>query len=467
MSGADAAEKLDAGASLVQLYSGPHLPRPGAGRRMRIGIPREIKDGEFRVALTPAGVGGDRGTRSSSPELGAAPDFPTTTTGSGRKAGNPWDCDLVVKVKELQEAEYRLPRQGQTVFCFQHFDPEPELLDAALATGATFVAFETVGQATAACRSSRRCRRSPAGSRCRSGVWCLQKQNGGSGVLLRGLDGVAARQGGDPRRRPLSARTRSPWPTGMGARVCRVREEREALPGLERQYPKWNSATTGTLADARRMPISSSAASSRPGQMSPKLITRAMLRGMRPGSVLVDVGIDQGGIAETSRTTSHSEPIYVEEGVVHYCVPNMPAAFARTASLALEKAVLPFVLRSRAERLSHADLGTGIQVTGRQSDARAPRPRHRERPTAPMKRTAVALIDESRCIGCTRCIDACPVDAIAARAGLMHTVIAAYCTGCELCLPPCPVDCIDMVPTRGGWNPSSSGQPASGAAGAA
>jgi alanine dehydrogenase len=98
-----------------------------------------------------------------------------------------------------------------------------------------------------------------------------------------------------------------------------------------------------------------------PGQMSPRLITRAMLRMMRPGSALVDVGIDQGGIAETSRPTSHSEPTYVEEGVVHYCVPNMPAAVARTASLALEKAVLPFVLELCSSAHSPA-LQTGFQV---------------------------------------------------------------------------------------------------------
>src|SRR5204863_1340505 len=98
-----------------------------------------------------------------------------------------------------------------------------------------------------------------------------------------------------------------------------------------------------------------------PGQMSPKLVSRDMLRRMRPGSALVDVGVDQGGIAETSRPTSHSDPVYVEEGVVHYCVPNMPAAAARTASLALEKAVLPFVLSLSENSITNA-LKTGIQV---------------------------------------------------------------------------------------------------------
>jgi alanine dehydrogenase len=98
-----------------------------------------------------------------------------------------------------------------------------------------------------------------------------------------------------------------------------------------------------------------------PGQMSPKLLTRAMLRALRPGSALVDVGIDQGGIAETSRPTSHSQPTYVEEGVVHYCVPNMPSACARTASLALERAVLPFI-KIILEKTKSETLATGIQV---------------------------------------------------------------------------------------------------------
>src|SRR5689334_9249269 len=161
---------------------------------MRIGLPREIKDGESRVALTPAGVGA---LAQASHEvlfesgLGLDAGFPDEAyLKSGARPGNPWDAELVVKVKELQAPEYARPRKGQTVFSFQHFGPEPPLLEAALASGATFIAFETVGQSDGLPILSPM---SAIAGRLavQVGAWCLQKQNGGSGVLLSGIDGVA------------------------------------------------------------------------------------------------------------------------------------------------------------------------------------------------------------------------------------------------------------------------------------
>src|SRR6185369_8884118 len=171
----------------------PDLPRPWIGQRMRIGLPREIKDGEFRVALTPAGVG--ELVRAGhqvvyEPALGAGVGFSNADyEKAGAQNGNPWLAELVVKVKELQPPEYRKPRAGQTVFSFQHFGPDPALLDAALASGATFVAFETVGQADGLPILSPM---SAIAGRLavQVGAWCLQKQNGGSGVLLSGAAGV-------------------------------------------------------------------------------------------------------------------------------------------------------------------------------------------------------------------------------------------------------------------------------------
>src|SRR6185369_2591249 len=156
---------------------------------MRIGVPREVKDGEFRVALTPAGVRAlpdvvvERGAGSG---VGFSDD---DYVSAGATLGDPWDCELVVKVKELQEAEYGRPRRGQTVFGFQHFGPDPELLDAALASGATFIAFETVGEDSGLPILSPM---SAIAGRLavQMGAWCLQKQNGGSGVLLSGAAGV-------------------------------------------------------------------------------------------------------------------------------------------------------------------------------------------------------------------------------------------------------------------------------------
>jgi alanine dehydrogenase len=191
------------------------------------------------------------------------------------------------------------------------------------------------------------------------GAWCLLKQNGGSGVLLPGLEGVAPGKivilgAGNVGSNALGLAH------GLGAQVTVYAKSEKRFPALRKQYPRARFRTgtaTQSILDADLV----IGGVLMPGQMSPKLIDRKTLRGMRAGSALVDVGIDQGGIAETSRPSSHSAPIYVEEGVVHYCVPNMPAACARTASLALERAVLPFVNTIIKGEID-ADLATGIQV---------------------------------------------------------------------------------------------------------
>jgi alanine dehydrogenase len=192
-----------------------------------------------------------------------------------------------------------------------------------------------------------------------AGAWCLQTQNGGSGVLLPGLDGVPAGKvlilgAGNVGSNALAVAH------GMGANVSVVARSERRLGELRRRYPAVEFSTTlepAAVADADLI----IGGVLTPGQLSPKLITRRMLASMRPGSALVDVGIDQGGIAETSRPTSHSEPIYIAERVVHYCVPNMPAACARSASLALERAVLPYV-QMLARNQTDDDLATGVQV---------------------------------------------------------------------------------------------------------
>jgi alanine dehydrogenase len=321
---------------------------------MRLGIPREVKDGEHRVALSPSGIQGLHGVVVE-PGAGADVGFcDDDYRNAGATLGDAWQCELVVKVKELQESEYRKPRPGQTVFSFQHFGPDAELLDAALASGATFIAFETVGQQSGLPILSPM---SAIAGRLavQVGAWCLQKQNGGSGVLLPGLEGIPPGRvvivgAGNVGANALHVAH------GIGAQITVFSRSDKAR--LKAHYPRAVFRTDPPAVEDADLVI---AGVLTPGQMSPKLITRAMLRKMRPGSALVDVGIDQGGIAETSRPTSHSAPIYIEEGVVHYCVPNMPAATARTASLALERAVLPFVRRILAGDMD-ADLLTGVQV---------------------------------------------------------------------------------------------------------
>jgi alanine dehydrogenase len=326
---------------------------------MRIGLAREIKDGEFRVALTPAAV-----ARLASvvvePGAGAGVGFSDEQyVAAGALLGDPWDCELVVKVKELQPAEYRKPQRGQTVFGFQHFAPEPPLLDAALASGATFIAFETVGQESGLPILSPM---SAIAGRLavQAGAWCLQKQNGGSGVLLSGVDGVPPGKvvilgAGNVGSNALAIAH------GLGASITVFARTARRFGELRRRFPAAQYRTgldAAVVADADLV----IGGVLTPGQLSPKLISRALLARLRPGSALVDVGIDQGGIAETSRPTTHSDPIYLAEGVVHYCVPNMPAACARTASLALERAVLPYVQMLATGQMD-ADLRTGVQVS--------------------------------------------------------------------------------------------------------
>ncbi len=328
---------------------------------MRIGLPRETKNGEFRVALTPAGVA--QLVRAGhavalEPGAGAGVGFADEDyLRAGARPGDAWECELLVKVKELQEVEYRRPRRGQTLFGFQHFAPEPALLDAALASGANFIAFETVGQAGGRLPILAPMSAIAGRLAVQVGAWCLQKQNGGSGVLLPGVSGIAPGRivilgAGNVGSNALAVAH------GIGASVTVYAKSERRFPALRAQYAGARFETAAPAVADADLVIGGVLT---PGQMSPKLVTRAMLRAMRPGSALVDVGIDQGGIAETSRPTSHSAPIYVEEGVVHYCVPNMPAAAARTASFALEKAVLPFVLEICSNSFSPS-LKTGIQV---------------------------------------------------------------------------------------------------------
>ena len=325
---------------------------------MRVGIPREVKDGESRVALSPEGVKRLSLRVVVEPGAGTAVGFQDRDyVAAGAQLGDAWQCELVVKVKELQPQEYGRPRPGQTIFGFQHFGPDPGLLDAALASGATFVAYETVGQDDASLPILAPMSAIAGRLALQVGGWCLQKPNGGSGVLLSGVEGVepghvAILGAGNVGSNALAIAH------GIGARVTVYAKSDRRFAALRARYPRARFSTVIEGLDDADLIVGGVLT---PGRMSPKVVTRATLRRMRPGSALVDVGIDQGGIAETSCPTSHSDPIYNEEGIVHYCVPNMPAACARTASLALEHAVLPYV-RMLAAGTFDAALASGVQV---------------------------------------------------------------------------------------------------------
>lgn len=344
---------------------------------MRIGVPKEIKDGEFRVGMTPEGVRALVGNGHEvliQHDAGAGvgitdADYAAAGAGIAESAAAIYDAELVVKVKELYPAEFGLLHAGLTVFCFQHLAPDPGLMDALIAARVTAIAFETVGAGDGSLPILKPM--SQIAGRLAPGVamWALQMANGGSGTLLTGADGVA------PGKVVIlgagaSGANAAQTAIGLGCEVVVFARGEKRLAALARDFPG-RVRTLLSHPDAIAKEIVDAdvviGAVLTPGQVSPTLITRAMLRTMKRGSVLIDIGIDQKGIAETSRPTSHSAPLFIEEGVVHYCVPNMPAAVARTATLALAAASLPYVaalaehgVKEAARRDVH--LAEGIQL---------------------------------------------------------------------------------------------------------
>jgi alanine dehydrogenase len=318
-----------------------------------IGVPRERKDGERRVGLVPEGVAA----------LAASGHQVMVEEGAGDRVGVSdaiyadagarivsdaaaiFNCPLIVKVKELQNTELRLLQPGTTVFGFAQLGRDPLLLDAVLAARIGCIAYETVSDEAGALPLLAPMSRIAGQLAPIIAATLLMTDRGGSGVLLQGLDDVvpghvvvvgAGNAGGEAAC--LAARL------GCAVTVF-ARTERRFARLRQRCGSRVRTALCepATLAAAVESADAVIGAVLEPGTLSPKLVSREMVRAMRKGSVLIDVGIDQGGISETSRMTTLSAPTYVDESVVHYCVPNMPALVARTATLALTLATLPYV----------------------------------------------------------------------------------------------------------------------------
>lgn len=344
---------------------------------MRIGIPKEIKNHEHRVALTPAGAAllTSKGHEVLvQTQAGARTGFPDEAyAAAGAKvvphAADAWACDLVVKVKEPQPSELPLFRDGLVLFTYLHLVTCPDVASALMSAHAIGIAYETVTDARGALPLLVPMSEIAGRLSIQMGAWALMLPQGGSGVLLPGVAGVppgkVAILGGG------TVGTHAAWAAvGLGADVTLFDVNLARLRQLEEIFgPRLKTCYAEPAAIGRYVAESDLVVGGVlvPGKLSPKLVTRGMLRAMRPGSVFVDVGIDQGGCAETSRPTSHAAPTYVEEGVLHYCVPNMPGAVARTATLALTQATLPFValLADRGWRQAvaqDAGLRSGLQV---------------------------------------------------------------------------------------------------------
>ncbi|MFO1320143.1 MAG: alanine dehydrogenase [Burkholderiales bacterium] len=344
---------------------------------MRIGVPKEIKNHEYRVALTPAGArrltagGHDVRVQTKAGERIGFPDDAYRAAGATivATAAESWDADLVVKVKEPQASELGGFREGQVLFTYLHLVTCPDVVDAMIGAGAVGIAYETVTDTRGDLPLLIPMSEVAGRLSIQVGAWHLMLPQGGSGVCLPGVPGVppckvavlgAGTVGIHAARTAL----------GFGADVTILDIDLRRLREIDDLHgPRLKTCYSEPEAIAREVTGADLVVGGVlvRGKHAPRLVTRAHLRAMRPGSVFVDVGIDQGGCSETSRPTSHGEPTYVEEGVIHYCVPNMPGSVARTSTLALTQATLPYVTAIanqgwRDAMRRDAGLRTGLQV---------------------------------------------------------------------------------------------------------
>lgn len=322
---------------------------------MKIGCPKEIKPQEFRVGLTPnaareAVVHGHEVLVETSAGAGAGfadADYAAAGASIVETAAEVFaQADMVVKVKEPQVNERAMLREGQVLFTYLHLAPDPEQTRDLLSSGATCIAYETVtddrgGLPLLAPMSEVAGRLAP-----QVGAWTLQKANGGRGVLMGGVPGVGPAKvvviGGG-----VVGTHAARIAAGMGAEVTVLDRSLPRLRYLDDVFGTQfrtayaSAATTAEMVAAADMVVGAVLI---PGAAAPKLVTRAQLSTMKPGAAIVDVAIDQGGCFETSRPTTHQDPIYDVDGIMHYCVANMPGAVARTSTLALGNATMPFML---------------------------------------------------------------------------------------------------------------------------
>lgn len=322
---------------------------------MKIGCPTEIKPQEFRVGMTPnaaqeavnhghsvliqAGAGVGAGFEDAAYVAAGAQIVDTAAEIFATS-------DMIVKVKEPQAAERKMLREGQVLFTYLHLAPDPAQTHDLLASGATCIAYETVTDANGglpllAPMSEVAGRLAP-----QVGAWTLQKANGGRGVLMGGVPGVGPAKvvviGGG-----VVGTHAARIAAGMGADVTVLDRSISRMRYLDDAFGgsfKTSYASAGNTIELARQADMIIGAVLVPGAAAPKLISRAQLSELKPGAALVDVAIDQGGCFETSRATTHQDPVYEVDGIMHYCVANMPGAVARTSTIALGNATMPFML---------------------------------------------------------------------------------------------------------------------------
>ena len=320
---------------------------------MRIGVPREIKVHEYRVGLTPASVAElvQRGhevvvERDAGAAIGF---FDSDYERAGAELGSvddAFDAELVVKVKEPQLEECRRFRSGQTLFTYLHLAADRPQAEALLESGVTAIAYETVADPSGRLPLLMPMSEVAGRMSIQVGAVALQKSSGGRGTLLGGVPGVAPGKvvilGGG-----ISGANAAVMAVGMQADVTILDRSVARLRWLNDQFAARATVLMANTETIRQQVLHADlviGAVLIPGAAAPKLVTREMVAQMHDGAAMVDISIDQGGCFETSRPTNHADPTYVVNGVVHYCVTNMPGAVARTSTLALNNVTLPYVL---------------------------------------------------------------------------------------------------------------------------
>ncbi len=322
---------------------------------MKIGVPKEIKIEEYRVGLTPASVRELVANNHSvfvEHNAGVAIGFDDETyiAAGASILASAVDvfakADMIVKVKEPQVSEYPLLRSGQILFTYLHLAPDPEQVSALVDAGCVAIAYETVTDVHGRLPLLSPMSQVAGRLAIQAGAHCLEKPEGGKGILLGGVPGVESGNvvviGGG-----VVGTNAARIAMGKEALVTVLDKSLNRLQELDFQFGCRLNTIYATQASIEQHVYEADlvvGAVLTPGTAADKMVSAAMIRRMRPGSVIVDVSIDQGGCVETAHPTTHAEPTYVVDDVVHYCVSNMPGAVPRTATLALNNATLPFAL---------------------------------------------------------------------------------------------------------------------------
>ena len=322
---------------------------------MKVGIPKEIKNNENRVGMTPAGVaelvrrGHEVSVQHTAGEGSGFADDEYVKAGARilpTIEAVYRECDMIVKVKEPIEPEYELVRPGQLLFTYFHFACEKELTEAMLKSGAVCLAYETVQLPNGSLPLLQPMSEVAGRMATLNGAYYLQKTKGGKGKLISGVPGVSPAKvlvlGGG-----VVGEAAALMAAGLGADVTIADISLPRLRQLDIETPANVHTLYSSEHNIRKMlPTVDIIVGSVlvPGDKTPHLITKEMLKLMEPGTVLVDVAIDQGGCFETSRPMTHSDPVYIEEGIVHYCVANIPGAVPNTSTLALTNATLRYAI---------------------------------------------------------------------------------------------------------------------------